>query len=636
MDKEVDFSKFLNTISHRNLNICGPIHAGKTSFLKAILQCSEDCDHNSHDDYCRDRHFTIFLDFSDYSGKTLEEAICYFRKKMSDLYVLLYEKVKAELEYYKKLEWYLSVEESTCDEEVLRHSLVNVVRLVRYGKNYHDYYYRSLILIDEISRPILYASKYGYYNELMEFYNAFLDIDHYEMTAGIITTSYSPVNTKVFYGLKYIKDVLVNEIEPLKKICTMQGVELVESQESFRSGDTSFLEEPITLENCFEKMMIESDFDEVTDYDYGIELIESIKKAIASERIWIDVRKYEEKQAEKKKKEKEKREYAEPLAWGVDIPSQYAGIRKLDFSEDCAGQRMALNEKLKDLYEKYGQSANTELIYDDIQHIGKLCKNINEIKSLIAELKEYASARGHIKRCWTNVDDAHWGRINVEKEKCDCLGDLALVKLYVSVKDNKNILTVFNSIIRFLIDECKDIFHAKIAMRERDDHICLWVSKADFLKLEKHLSRFDELLNSPLEFVPYRGKIGITREFYSWSSYNYSLSELIASYLQTIDSKDDIDVMDMYSKYVIAWNGDLEENNSFAEKFKMSNAQELIILLESLKIILENTSVHDDNILLNCDANMWCKLGESRNWHEVSVRMKRVFKSTMSKGLFAT
>jgi hypothetical protein len=170
------------------------------------------------------------------------------------------------------------------------------------------------------------------------------------------------------------------------------------------------------------------------------------------------------------------------------------------------------------------------------------------------------------------------------------------------------------------------MFHAKISIRERKDHICLWVSNADFYTLEKYLSKFDDLLCSPLDFVPYRGKVGITREFFSWSSYNGLVSELIALYFETVSSEEDVDVIDMYSKYVSAWNGDNDEKNPFMDRFKASNAQELIVLLESLDVIVGNKVIQDESILLNGDDSMWRALGESKNWHDVGVRTKRGYR----------
>ena len=53
-----------------------------------------------------------------------------------------------------------------------------------------------------------------------------------------------------------------------------------------------------------------------------------------------------------------------------------------------------------------------------------------------------------------------------------------------------------------------------------------------------------------------------------------------------------------------------------------SNAQELIILLESMDVIINDAPLHDDNIIYNSNGKMWCALGKSKNWHEVGLNMK--------------
>lgn len=623
MGDAVDFSRFIKVPRFDYVNVCGPFRSGKTSYIRAIQQYNEELDQDLPLDDYRDKHFLILMDFSDYSAKTYDEAICFFKKKMSDLFVAIYDRIKGELDNYQILEWYLDVEEGRCSEEKLRHGLLDLVKTVRYGKNWNQYYYRPLIIIDEVSRPILYASKYGYLDGLLNFYDEYLDIDHYEMTAGIITTSYAPANTDVPYRLKYIGNKPVNEIEPLNTICKMNSIGLVERSKSSCYGNDQYFDESVSLERCFEKMMLESDFDEVTDYNYDINLPKEINSAINRKRIWIDVQKFNMEESKKRKKERERREYAEPLAWGVNIPSKYAGIRELDCSNVCSDQKIPLNEKLNDFYTKYGQTADSKTIYKDIQHIGGFYKNVDEIRSVVSKLKVYADTYSSTNNCHIDVDDEYWAKIDVRKDNA-YLSDMSLVKVYVSVKEQKDIQSIFECVVRYLIEECKDLFHAKVSVRERHDHICLWISKEVFLKLEKYLMRFDEVLYTPLDFVPYRGKLGITREFFSWSSYNGLLSELIVAYLSSARSIDDIDVLDMYFKYVKAWNGDYVDENSLFGRFKASNAQELIILLESLDVIVGNSAINDDNILLNCDSKMWCALGESKNWHDVGVRMKRI------------
>lgn len=59
-----------------------------------------------------------------------------------------------------------------------------------------------------------------------------------------------------------------------------------------------------------------------------------------------------------------------------------------------------------------------------------------------------------------------------------------------------------------------------------------------------------------------------------------------------------------------------------SKQYRESNAQELIIMLESFNIILGNANLDDDNILLSGDGNMWCILGESKNWYQVGQKIK--------------
>ena len=154
---EVDFSSCIQHNRCDYLNIYGPMNVGKTAYLDALRRYhSSLADNNSDND---DKHFTVSLDFSDFVAIAYIDAINYFRKKMSELYLLMYKDVKEELRYFETLSRYLDVIEGVSDEERLKSSLVNMVRFLRYGRRYHDYYYRPLILIDEISRPLLYADK---------------------------------------------------------------------------------------------------------------------------------------------------------------------------------------------------------------------------------------------------------------------------------------------------------------------------------------------------------------------------------------------------------------------------------------------------------------------------------------------
>ncbi|WP_185752390.1 hypothetical protein [Butyrivibrio sp. AE2032] len=609
--------------SYDYLNIFGPNNSGKTAYLNALRAYnSEKFDTDTCNNY--DRHFVIYLDFSDFAAIAYIDAVNYFRKKMSELYQSLYEDVQEGLSYYTTLEFYLNVIEGISDERELARSLGDIAHFVRCGRQ-SQYCFRPLILIDEVSRPLIYAAKYGFLDEMKEFYDAFLDIDHYEMASGIITTSFAPANTDVHFDLKYIQDVPVNQYEPMKSICKSNGIELVEpKREKGSLYNNRYFDDIVSLEQCLDKLIAEESFIESPLSRYEIELSPEIKSFVSSKRIQVIVDKYEHEKAEKKRLEREIIEFEQPLATGIVIPSRFAGIRELEFDIIKRGEYDRINAVLMELYDKYGAEVYAQNVYFDIQHIGYCYENESEIRSVVGMLKDYADSKGCSYRCCIDVRDHDWAKIKYERFENDPgYGDMALIKVYISVIKSSEIIHVFDDVVRFLIDNGTHRFCAKTAIRERTDHICFWLGREDFFLLEKYVAKYDEILEKTLDFVPYRGKIGITREFYSWLSYNSFLSELIEVYLKDVEGRMGIDVLEMYSSYVKAWNGELEADSAFSKKFRESNAQELLVLLESLDVILGKATIEDDSILLSGDGELWRALGNSKNWYEVGVNIKR-------------
>ena len=190
----------------------------------------------------------------------------------------------------------------------------------------------------------------------------------------------------------------------------------------------------------------------------------------------------------------------------------------------------------------------------------------------------------------------------------------------MTVINDSDVLPVFEDVIQFLITHGSHRCHAKISLSKRNDHICLWIAREDFFALEAHLEKYSSLFTEALPFVAYRNNIGISRELVSWDSHNGIQADLICVYLQNVSSADDVDVLHMYETYVKAWNGDLDSSHPFTRMYKSGNAQELLILLESLDVILGNNIISDDHLLLNGDAKLWHDLGASKNWFEVGEK----------------
>lgn len=477
-----------------------------------------------------------------------------------------------------------------------------------------------MILIDEAGKPLLYAAWYGYYQEFKDFYDRFLEIDHYEMDFGIVTTSFAPENVDVDYDLKYIHDVPVNEVNPLRRVCEQNGIILnTEYKPEYYSSGKRYFDRYIDLSTCFKSMT--ENKDEIPEKnDYEIWLNEGIQKDIIRKRKWIATSKVEEEQRRKEEKERSKREYAAPLPDGCLIPSIFAGVRELHMEAENQDKLKELNSLLISMYDRYGKQIKQKDVYHIMQGFGDKERPL-KVKYNLKNLNDTPETES---ACRISIEeDSYWLRFDCERGERYEHNDMTLVKAYLSVAEEAYLGDVFRNTICYLIREGQHRFHAKAARQVRADQICLWVSREDFFKLEDYVRTIDQLLVQPLPFVAYRGKIGISRELYSWDSHNGVQATLISTYLKSVQDRDEINTLDMYALYVKAWNGGLAEEHILSREFRDSNAQELIILLESINCILESGRIDDDHILLSEDSKMWHALGESKNWYEVGKRILR-------------
>ncbi|MCR5603803.1 MAG: hypothetical protein K6G27_08895 [Lachnospiraceae bacterium] len=548
------------------------------------------------------------------------------RKKMSDLYISKLAECEKELRYYDSWNDYLNVIEGTSDDRSLADSLRRMVHYVRRIYRNDGTSERPMILIDEVSRPLLYGAGHGFEQKVQEFLDELLNIDHYEFTAGIITTSYAPVNVDVCYDLKFITNKPVNDVEPLRELCIRRGIKIKTDYETdCYWNHRYYFGTEIDLRSCYENMIKEYDGSSlVRKPDYDIVLVPELKQFVSDKRKWIAQEEKAFFEAEKKRVERERKEYAMDLNSECHIPSVFAGVRRLQIEAADEKRHEKLNNILRKLYDDYGSDIKQQSVYDFIQGIDRKEMKTIDVSSVIESLKAYADSKKCFHRCWIDTEDSYWGKFDLERvEREEGYGDLALVKIYLSVADTKQITVVFEDVLRFLIDNGKHLFHAKVSRMPRNDHICLWIGREDFFLLEDYIIKYDKILFSPLPFVAYRKKLGISREFYSWESHNGVQSELISLYLKNIGSRDEIDVIDMYSHYTSAWNGDAEDDDPFTDAFKRENAQALLILLESLNVIMGNEEIGDDHLLLNGDGGLWHSLGNAKNWYEVDRNYRR-------------
>ena len=622
-DGFVDFLPFMNRIGCRCMNIYGPHNSGKSTCLSAIRSYySDKYDYknvfggskNVREDELN-RWPVLFEDFSDFCEKTWGRALAYFKKAVSDLYISQLERCLEGLWSTDSLERYLDTIEGKLDEEKLSRSLLNLVYDIRRCAKESYVRSRPLILIDDVSRPIFYAAKYGFYKELMSFYDRFFDIDHYELTYGIVTTSFAPANVDASYYLKYITDEPVNRFEPFFSVSTKNGVELSPINIEQWIQTHEFFYERLDFEKSFNEMRIPDGGQELKCMEISLDT--DLQGYIDQKRKWIKEQRILIKKAERERQKRIKKEYAAPLCDAVNINSSFAGVRRFEIQEYDRDTYDSLNRMLTELWDEYGKDIKQRDVYRYIQRINT--EKSKKIPGVDLEmLKSYADSKGDNYR--VSIDsDQYWSRFDYAKKERDYgHSDLALIKVYLSLKNIKKAAEVFEDVVKYLCDKAGHLFHAKFTSEIcRNDPICLWVAVEDFPGLERHTKRYENILCASLPFVAYRGCLGISRELYTWSSHNGVQADLISTYLKGVESRDEIDVIEMYDLYTRAWNGDLPDKHLMSAGFKNSDAQEFIILLTTIELILRKRQVDDDSILLSGDDDLWHALGRSRNWYQL-------------------
>jgi hypothetical protein len=623
---------FLEGQYFRWINVCGPRGAGKTAFLRALMKhfgtesaTSESSAQDEGRTYPHQGiHPIIHLDFSGFCARTYEDALAHVKARISYLYLSHLDSYTKARHHFTARERYLDVLEGTCDQKDLESSLKDMVYALERPMQAFERV-RPMIFIDEVSRPLLYAAGHGYLAEMQSFMDALLDIDHYELTGGIVTTSYAPANVDVHFTLPYLHDVPVNDVEPLAEHCKRVGIELeTECSRSARWIQEYHFDTHISLEECFQRLEADGGARDHDSVPASIELDEKTAARIKEMRERIESQRRAAIEAQRKQEEREIREYAAPLpdACRELVPSKFAGVRQLHKEAANPSARDELNELLKRLYSAQEERGRSRGIYQAMQGIDSKDTANPGISRALHGLEEYVLPQGTFPKCRVEATDRHWGRFDYERREDDREhSDLALVKAYLSPLDSTRTAWLFENVVRFLVTEGSHRFHAKVSRIKRSDQICLWVSREDFFALERHVTRIDIPLCTPLPFTAYRGDIGISRELASWNSHNGVQASLIGCYLDGVDSEKDVDVLDMYAQYVSAWNGDLPKDHPMSKEFRNASAQELLILLETLDVLLGNSEIVDNSLLLNGDASLWHALGSARNWYKLGQQL---------------
>ncbi len=128
----------------------------------------------------------------------------------------------------------------------------------------------------------------------------------------------------------------------------------------------------------------------------------------------------------------------------------------------------------------------------------------------------------------------------------DWLSDLALIKVYVSLRDISKLSKVFCETVRLLLVYSDSRFHAKVSRVKRKDSMCFWVSRHAFHILESHFSECSDVIGGAMPFIAYRGSLGISRELATFDSHNSEQALLISSYFNSLEKEEDVSLSRMY------------------------------------------------------------------------------------------
>ena len=124
------------------------------------------------------------------------------------------------------------------------------------------------------------------------------------------------------------------------------------------------------------------------------------------------------------------------------------------------------------------------------------------------------------------------------------------------------------------------------------------------------------MIAGTLPFIAYREKLGISRELATFDSHNSVQALLISRYFRTVENLADVDLGEMYSLMMQAWNGDLPDKHPLSEALRYERAQTILLLLDTMDLLTGKTVFTDDHFLLQENGCLWHALGMASSWEK--------------------
>lgn len=280
-----------------------------------------------------------------------------------------------------------------------------------------------------------------------------------------------------------------------------------------------------------------------------------------------------------------------------------------------------LNNYLKLLYDEYQVNKNdSDFIYMKLQNID-FNQNTdwhNDTEKDIEIIKQFQSSQiSKWKSIWCK-DDVYWSNFGFTDIYDSSYNNSEHIKVYVTLK-NLQIKNIFIKSIQYLLNEGKFSFSTKISKVSRNDQICYWVHKNEYNILKNFYKDYSEQLITPMAFIFYKNGLGISHEM-NINSQNSKTSTIIKQYFKSISNIDDISLSDMYSLYVFNWNNKNSESTPLS--FQANYADEILIILSTIELILNINSEQNRTFLLSDSTKLWSALASSSNWNQLLDKLE--------------
>ena len=608
-DKYVDKTYLFDSFFCRNYQTLGNCYRTGSSLFLKTLACFLDETADTKDVFKRLRigqhecfaheanaYRVLYLDFSDFKAKDFAEAINYITIKMSQAFKHYWDILSdGDNRYYDyhTLEKVLDIMEQEPAESTLQDALrILMLQLRGYETNRNGK--KLAVLIDNMVKMETVAHENGYSAQMENF----------------------------------LKRFIVNDVY---KFCDifLQISDMIDEDDSYYPTKRHIVHQYFTVFTVdLRERYPELAVPEASQYGFPcvpfVPVIAGWHSIIDKGRKEIRMKKEEEELARLERIRKRKERYAIELSPAIPRFSPNMGLRekKVDKSSD---EYKNLNNILKRLYAQCYPEFKKQHVYANLQNLDWSRKIVRDVERLKSDIEKLSKLTPHWKEVWVNGSLGTWLQVVCRRvdDKSNCSpARPENIKVYASLKSGNAEKTFLES-MKFLMDNVKNSFAAKVSVYYRSDQICYWIAPDDFHCLEDFYAPHYDDLETAMPFMAYMGRLGISKDFPGTdNSHNSMQADIIADYFRSVKDIEKLDIEDMYNNYILKWNDETEEEGETLG-FMDSSALSFVVILDTLDAILGRKPIDDKSFLIADDGIIWRILAESLCWDDVNTRLQK-------------